>query len=164
MSEQVDGRRREAVQRIQTLLVAISVRSLPRMVGSLLEADLTLKQLKMLTALCSPEPRTSTELVGQMGVSLPTVTVALDRLVQRGLVDRVPDESDHRARRLHLTPLGWSVVAEVSSPDPHLGDHVIAGLERAELEALENGLAAVNRELRRLSESEGKASDASADG
>lgn len=157
------GPRRRATQRIQTLLVAISVRSLPRLVGSLLEVDLTVKQLQVLAALIRPVPRTSTELAGEFGVSLPTMSGILDKLVQRGLVERVVDESDHRARRLRLTALGHSVVAEVSSPDPRLGDDVVAGLDQSELEALELGLAAVNRELRRVSGSNGRTSDATPD-
>ncbi|MFC7375061.1 MULTISPECIES: MarR family winged helix-turn-helix transcriptional regulator [unclassified Brachybacterium] len=143
-----DDARRRVEQRIQTLLVAISVRSLPRLVGSLLDVDLTLKQVRVLSTLSGPTPRTSTDLAGEFGISLPTMTGIVDKLVARGLVERVVDQDDHRARHLRLTALGRSVVAEVTTPDPHLGDEVVAGLDQSELEALEVGLAAVNRELR----------------
>nr|WP_245354223.1 MarR family transcriptional regulator [Brachybacterium sacelli] len=138
------------MQRIERLLVAISVRSLPRLVGSLLDAHLTVKQLKVLSALTGDESRTLSDLAGEFGVSLATMSGLVDKLVQRDLLERTADAADQRIRRLRLTALGRSVVAEIISPDPRLGDDVVAGLDTEELEALKIALDAVDRELRRL--------------
>ncbi|GAA1490801.1 MarR family winged helix-turn-helix transcriptional regulator [Brachybacterium sacelli] len=148
MSEDQD--RTRAMQRIERLLVAISVRSLPRLVGSLLDAHLTVKQLKVLSALTGDESRTLSDLAGEFGVSLATMSGLVDKLVQRDLLERTADAADQRIRRLRLTALGRSVVAEIISPDPRLGDDVVAGLDTEELEALKIALDAVDRELRRL--------------
>ncbi|MFP3822556.1 hypothetical protein SB658_28065, partial [Bacillus sp. SIMBA_008] len=48
-----EPRRTAALDNIDALTLAISVRSLPRMVGSLLNTQLTIQQLKVLTAIVS---------------------------------------------------------------------------------------------------------------
>lgn len=138
------------MRHIETLLVAISVRSLPYRVSSLSDAGITIKQLRVLSSLSGADERTLTELADEFEVSLPTMSGIVDKLVRRELVERVVDEEDQRSRRLGLTAFGHSVFGEIVAPDPRLGEEVVAGLEIAELEALEVGLAAISRELRKL--------------
>lgn len=152
MSESSENARDRALENIETLLVAISVRSLPHRVGSLLDARLTLKQLKTLTSLAGTESRTLTSLAADFEVSLPTMSGILDKLVQRGLIERAANLEDQRSRHLRLTPLGHAVIGEIVAPEPHLGSEIVAGMDTRELEALEVGLSAVNRELRRVTE------------
>lgn len=154
MSESTQPSRDRALEHIETLLVAISVRSLPHRVGSLLDARLTLKQLKALTSLAGTESRTLTSLAADFEVSLPTMSGILDKLVQRGLVERVENAQDQRSRHLRLTPLGHAVIGEIVAPEPHLGNEIVAGLELHELEALEVALSGINRELRHLTETD----------
>jgi DNA-binding MarR family transcriptional regulator len=152
MSESSENVRDEALKSIETLLVAISVRSLPHRVGSLLEARLTLKQLRALTTLAGTQTLTLTSLAADFEVSLPTMSGILDKLVQRDLVERVENHEDQRSRPLRLTALGQAVIGEIVAPDPHLGSEIVAGMDTSELAALEVALAAVNRELRRVTE------------
>lgn len=152
MSESSENARNRALEHIETLLVAISVRSLPHRVGSLLDAKLTLKQLTTLTALAGAESRTLTSLAADFEVSLPTMSGIVDKLAQRGLVQRVENVEDQRSRHLRLTPLGHAVIGEIVAPEPHLGSEIVAGMDTRELEALEVALTAVNRELRRVTE------------
>jgi len=152
MSESSENARDRALEHIETLLVAISVRSLPHRVGSLLDAKLTLKQLKALTSLADTQSRTLTSLAADFDVSLPTMSGILDKLVQRGLIERAANLEDQRSRHLRLTPLGHAVIGEIVAPEPHLGSEIVAGMDTRELEALEVGLSAVNRELRRVTE------------
>lgn len=139
--------RERALQRLETLAVAISVRSLPHVVGPLLETDLTLKQLKVLSMLAGPTAPTLSELARDSGVSLATMSGILGKLVQRDLVERVVDPGDQRARRLSPTALGRTVMSTVLAPRPHLAPEILARLSTEELTALETGMAAVNREL-----------------
>ena len=152
MSESSENARDRALGHIETLLVAISVRSLPHRVGSLLDARLTLKQLKTLASLAGADSRTLTSLAADFEVSLPTMSGILDKLVQRGLIERAANLEDQRSRHLRLTPLGHAVIGEIVAPEPHLGSEIVAGMDTRELEALEVGLSAVNRELRRVTE------------
>lgn len=139
--------RDRSLHRIETLAVAISARFLPRIVGSLLDTQITVKQLKVLATLAGAEALTLSELAADFEVSLATMSGLLDKLAKRDLVIRTADAGDQRVRRLHLTPLGRTVVSELLAPSPHLGTDVMAGLSVTELQALEIGLAAINREL-----------------
>ena len=62
-------------------------------------------------------------------------TVAVDRLERRGLVVRVPDATDRRVRRVHLSPAGdvlvqgvWRQMAQ-ATPLARLNDQQLAGLQ-----------------------------------
>lgn len=136
--------------RIAVLTIAISVRSIPRILGSLLHTRLTIQQLKVLASIVVSGDSTTTALVSQFAVSMATISKMLDRLVAQGLIERVPDTRDQRVRRLSATPLGREVVSELIGARPELGDDVLAGLSVRELEALEEGMRAINRELQRL--------------
>ncbi|NUL46229.1 MarR family transcriptional regulator [Cellulosimicrobium funkei] len=145
--------RDRALRRIETLTVAIAVRSLPHIVGTLLDTSLTIKQLKVLSLLAGPRPLTLSNLGAEFEVSLATMSGIVDKLVQRDLVHRIPLAGDQRVRLLELTSLGRTVVSEILAPRPYLGSQVLAGLDVTELAALEVGLAAVNRALERGSNS-----------
>ncbi|MBW9120468.1 MarR family transcriptional regulator [Microbacterium trichothecenolyticum] len=140
-----------ARQRIEVLTLAISVRSLPLMVGSLLKTDLSIQQLKVLTGVVVADISSTSELAASFAVSKATMSKLIDRLVDQALVERVVDEADHRVRRLVPTNLGRQVIAELMAARPEMGADVLRGLDLAELEALETGLRAVNREIQRLS-------------
>lgn len=145
-SEAGDG----AQERIQSLMVAITVRSIPRILGPLLESTLTIKQLRVLMALTVADGTSMGDLASRFGVSMATMSRIVDRIEERGLVERLPDPGDHRIRRLHMTDLGREVVSEIHGVSPELGTDVLRGLTAEEAEALERGLAAVNRELQAL--------------
>lgn len=140
---------RDLRERIEALTIAISVRSVPRIVGSLLKTTLTIQQLKALTAIVVSDGVTTSELALSFGVSLATTSKLVDRIAEQGLVTREHDAADQRIRRLVPTALGREVVAEIVGARPELGQDVIEGLSADELRALEIGMRAVNRELQR---------------
>lgn len=137
-------------ERIAALTIAISVRSLPRIVGALTESKITVQQLKVLTAIVVEDGATISGLAHASGVSTATMSKLVDRLVTQRLIERLADSDDQRVRRLQPTSLGRDVVSEVLGARPELGNDVLQGLDMEELEALERGLQAINRELQRL--------------
>ena len=48
-------------------------------------------------------------------MSAPTASGLIDRLVEKGLVNRVDDAEDRRVRRLHATELGLDVIRQMDS-------------------------------------------------
>lgn len=146
----MDGELQAARERVRELTVAVSVRSVPRVLTPLLQTTLTIQQLKALTTIAVSDGATTTDLVDQFAVSMATMSKLIDRLVSNGLVERRPDADDQRVRRLHPTAAGRTVVANVLGRRPELGDDVLRGLSLDELRGLEVGLGAINRELRRL--------------
>jgi DNA-binding MarR family transcriptional regulator len=69
------------------------------------ELDLTLTQVKALTALSAGE-LTVKDLAERLGLSLPGASRAVDALVDRGLLGRREDPSDRRMKRLRCTAAG----------------------------------------------------------
>jgi len=144
------GEDRESVQKsIDSLTIAIAVRSIPRVLQPLLTTDLTIQQLKVLSVVVTADDgATSGGLVDMFGVSMASMSKLVDRLVAADLATRALDPNDQRVRRIYATGLGRSVVRELMAARPELGGDVLAGLTVDELRALETGLRAVSRELR----------------
>ncbi len=142
--------RTEVQGRIEALTLAITVRSLPYIVGSLMKTRLTVPQFKVLASLAIGEEDTPSGLSRSLSVTLATMSKTVDRLVAQDLVVRIADPEDRRVRRLRLTSLGRSVVEEVMAPRPELGPQMLARLSLEELASLEVGLGALSRELHTL--------------
>lgn len=63
-------------------------------------------QAQILALLFEEGDRTATDLSAALGVSLPTVSDSVGALVAKGLVEKRPDPTHHRAVRLILTRAG----------------------------------------------------------
>ena len=62
--------------------------------------------------LVARNPQVNQKQLGQaLDISAPNMAVTLDRLVERGWVQRVRSERDRRAQHIHLTDMGRDVVA-----------------------------------------------------
>ncbi|WP_148060096.1 MarR family winged helix-turn-helix transcriptional regulator [Rathayibacter sp. PhB152] len=144
-----DDARARTMSSIEALSIAITVRSIPRVLEPLMTTDLTIQQLKALTVVVTTEEgATGAGLAQAFAVSMPSMSKLVDRLAAAGLVVRAEDQVDHRVRRIHATDLGRAVVRELMAARPELGEDVLSRLSQEELEALETGLRAISRELR----------------
>lgn len=76
------------------------------------------------------------ELSRRMMVSNGNVTGLVERLVQEGLIERQVSESDRRAVRVRLTPLGQSVFGEMAAAHGDWMAELIGALDDAEQEEL----------------------------
>jgi MarR family 2-MHQ and catechol resistance regulon transcriptional repressor len=77
---------------------------------SIEDAGLGLTDFAALEALLHKGPLTITEIQGKVLLASGSMTAAVDRLEQRGLIRRGPAPGDRRARVLRLTPEGRRVV------------------------------------------------------
>ncbi|MBV9889307.1 MAG: MarR family transcriptional regulator [Rhizobacter sp.] len=82
---------------------------------------------------------TNRQLARLLGVSMPYLTITLDKLVARGLVTRTRSELDRRSSLLRLTDEGRSLLREA--------EHIVATMESALLAHLTAGEAALLFEL-----------------
>ena len=71
-----------------------------------------------MAALCEVEPIT----VGRL----------VDRLEARGLIERRPDPTDRRIRRLHLLPAAADIIAKIEAYRRELSDYLLDGLSAEE--------------------------------
>ncbi|MBN9105066.1 MAG: MarR family transcriptional regulator [Propionibacteriaceae bacterium] len=87
-----------------------------RLVGpSQIPLDLTVQQLRVLNLVASEPGLSSQDLARQLAVSPPTASGLVDRLEEKGVLERRRDPDDRRLRRLYLTDLGQEAVLEGDS-------------------------------------------------
>lgn len=92
---------------------------------------LTVAQAATLEALAGG-PRRAVDLGRRLGITVSTLSRNVERLVQRGLVERHPDPDDARAVQLALTAAGRRAAAEVRDGEEEFAATILARLPAAE--------------------------------
>jgi DNA-binding MarR family transcriptional regulator len=69
-------------------------------------ADLTQQQLHYLKVIVRMKNPSLTELAKELDLTKPTVTVLVDKLVEKGYVRRVKSDEDRRSMHLHIDKKG----------------------------------------------------------
>ncbi|ODU07397.1 MAG: hypothetical protein ABS81_01170 [Pseudonocardia sp. SCN 72-86] len=96
--------------------------------------------ISLLFNIARNQPVTAGDLASAEGVSPPSVTRSLNRLIELGLVSREPDPTDRRASLISLTPAGEDEREQVlRSRENWLSQH----LTRLTAEEIVNLLAAL---------------------
>ncbi len=128
-----------------------------------LEIDVTMSQVKVLY-MVSVRPDTNMSRVAvQLCVGLSAVSGLVDRLVDHGLLTRREDPTDRRQHLLTVSPEGARVLERVRELNSAHFDSLLTGLSGHELEALQEGIAALERESTRLDRAPTTSSDARAE-
>lgn len=81
-------------------------------------------------------PLTPSDLAADMMMSPPAMTNRLDRLEQRGLIERIADPSDRRSLRIRLTAEGLALIDRVVETHVAVEERAIAALSQAERDTL----------------------------
>nr|WP_290442918.1 MarR family winged helix-turn-helix transcriptional regulator [Rhodovulum tesquicola] len=89
-------------------------------------AGLTPVQIRVLQIVAETGQSTPKAISARMGVSQPTMTTLIDRLVAKGLVERRRSEADRRQMNIFVTEAGREAIAR--APDP-LHDRYVAAFE-----------------------------------
>jgi DNA-binding MarR family transcriptional regulator len=77
------------------------------------DTGLSPSQISALTSIERHGPTTLGQLADHERVAPPSITRVVEKLVERGLVVRVPDPVDRRVTRVFITPAGGTLLAEV---------------------------------------------------
>jgi DNA-binding MarR family transcriptional regulator len=105
--------------------------------------ELTVAQIRVLFRLRNGGPITSGQLATGLGVTLPTVTSVIDRLVARGFAERRDDPGDRRRVIVAVTPAGQAVVEGIQQGRRTRLQRAIESLDAAALAGLVAGLEAL---------------------
>jgi DNA-binding MarR family transcriptional regulator len=102
-------------------------------------ADVSMREYDVLYTLSKcPEPIRISELNRHVLLSQPALSRLVDRLADRGLVERQPDPADGRSVRLALTGAGRAVQRQIGRQHARgVARAMTAGLDPAELKQLE---------------------------
>ncbi len=104
------------------------------------ERELTTVQLRALILIRGEPGLTASELASRAGVTPPTISGLMDRLVRQNLVRRAEDATDRRVVRHYLTDEGHAVVGELVSEGMEALRRVLNRLSASERNAVERGL------------------------
>ena len=105
--------------------------------------ELTVAQIRVLFRLRNLGPITSGQLASGLGVTLPTVTSVIDRLVARGFAERRDDPGDRRRVIVAVTPAGQAVVEGIQQGRRARLQRAIESLAAEALAGLVAGLQAL---------------------
>ncbi len=106
---------------------------------------LSAHQASILDHLDDVEATDLTRLAAHMGVTLSTMSLAVDRLARGGYVDRTRDAKDARRVQLRLTSDGTRIKRAQSVLEPDLVARLLDQLDPAEREDALRGLATLAR-------------------
>ena len=87
------------------------------------------------------------ELATALSIEGPSLVRLLDNLERRGLIERRADETDRRARGIHLTRPGRDLAKRAAKVGGEIQARLLANVPPAELEACERVLAGIERDL-----------------
>lgn len=109
--------------------------------------ELTISQMHYLEVISQLSNPNVTELATEMQLSKPTVTVALEKLLQKGFVSKVVSDEDRRSSHLHLTKKGMQINQMHEKAHTRFAELMAESLEPAELEQLTMLLEKLTRKL-----------------
>ena len=117
------------------------------LVGLPIPPDLTMQQLRVLGVVAHEPGLTGQELGARLGVSAPTASGLIDRLVEKGVLERTDDAADRRRRRLRLTPEGVELLGGIDATMGRMFEAVIPPIPTEDLQAIKLGTEAMLRAI-----------------
>jgi DNA-binding MarR family transcriptional regulator len=69
-------------------------------------AELSMRQIVYLETIAALGEPTFSDLAHRLGISKPSVTAIVDKLIQKGYLERVQSDADRRVFHVHLTEKG----------------------------------------------------------
>ena len=100
---------------ISTLEIKSFALALPEETSSLLDYDLTLQQLRVFAFVYGHEETSITRVGEALGIKPNVATGIVQRLVDRGMIERREDPTDRRVRLLTVTKRGSELIDDLAS-------------------------------------------------
>ena len=138
-------------RRLQEISEALPERTaaLSRLFLSRTTIGISRTEIGVLRSLCDG-PRRVTDLAAEESVTQPAITLLVNRLQERGWVDRVPDPSDGRAVLVSVTADGQRAVAQIRAEYRELLYEQMAELDDGEVQTLAHAVQILDRLVDRL--------------
>ena len=99
---------------------------------SIVSLDMCISDFGVLEVLLHKGSQSVSEIGRRIELTSGSITTAIDRLEQRGLVSRAAHASDRRARVVDLTPNGRVLITQVFATHKQAMDRAAQGLSKAE--------------------------------
>ncbi len=94
--------------------------------------DLTQQQLHYMQVIVRMKNPTLSELAREVNLTRPTVTVLVDKLVQKGYLTRVKSDKDRRVMHLYIDKKGTMIISMREIAHEKIAEKIKAGLSHKE--------------------------------
>lgn len=141
--------RDELLARIGELAESISTAGCMDTKGFAIEGDLTLPQIGVIYVLAAGPAKIS-DISQAQGMAPPNASSMVERLVRKGLVERVSDPSDRRVALARLTDEGREVIETLNRSNYEAMEKIAAFLSVDELAVVADALEVFQRGVDRL--------------
>jgi len=94
--------------------------------------DLRPAEFSILMLLADNGPVAQRRLAQALDMAAPNLAATLDRMAERGWIERVRSTDDRRSQRVHLTPAGERLAQEARAVAGTMEEPALGGLSRAE--------------------------------
>ena len=124
---------RDNERSIQGMMMEISRMYMEKCFVKLKKLGVHPRQIPILAVLYKKDGCSQKELVKELGVKPPTVTVSIQRLEKSGLLIRRQDEKDQRISRIYLSEEGRAIIKEGMQMAKEGEKQILAGFSESEL-------------------------------
>jgi DNA-binding MarR family transcriptional regulator len=121
--------------------------------------ELTMRQLHVLSATARADGLTVHQLAQTLNIATPTASGLVDRLAEKGLLQRIGDETDRRVRHVHLTEAGQEMITQLDTAFDRMLDELMDLLDAAELTEFRNHFKLMLSVIERAKARRSEASD-----
>jgi DNA-binding MarR family transcriptional regulator len=105
-----------------------------------LEVNITMPQMKVLMLLAATGAMRVSDMAAQLGVSLPTITGLVDRLVDAGYADRRDDQTDRRQVLVSATPAALAFIDRFQDLNGRLLGELLTRVDADELDVISRAI------------------------
>jgi len=141
--------RSRLLSEIGALQFQLLVSGLPEQTSSLLDYDLTVQQIRVFAFIWARGGTSISKVGDALGIRPNVATGIVQRLVDRGLIERHEDPDDRRVRMLAVTDRGVDLVADLSGIILAKARQLLDRLSDEQLREMRDLFAAMERPLER---------------
>ncbi len=109
--------------------------------------NLTIAEASAIYAVGPDEPKTMKQIAETLGVAVSTPTRTIDRLLEKGFVNRKVGEKDRRKLLIELTPKGKRLLVDIDKENLEITKRMLKGLGDEEIETFKEILFKISQNI-----------------
>ena len=109
--------------------------------------NLTIAEASAIYAVGPDKPKTMKQIAETLGVAVSTPTRTIDRLLEKGFVNRKVGEKDRRKLLIELTPKGKKLLVDIDKENLEITKKMLNGLSDEEIETFKDILFKIGENI-----------------
>ncbi|MGB9979745.1 MarR family winged helix-turn-helix transcriptional regulator [Methanobacterium sp.] len=109
--------------------------------------NLTIAEANAIYAVGPDEPKTMKQIAEILGVAVSTPTRTIDRLLEKGFVNRTVGKKDRRKLLIELTPKGKKLLEDIDKENLEITRKMLKGLSDGEIDTFKKILSKISENI-----------------